>query len=187
MKQYTMAISLSLLLVVSGLASAAPTWTFDSPDDIASWTAINALNVVVEDGMFKTESTGGDPYFFPGGDWNNADWDPFPGAVHSTIYMRLKVNVTGDWQVYYTTEENAAWGEEQRQNFTVEATDDLTDVTFVMESGGWQEHSVNHFRIDPGTTEGVIAEIDYISLEGVVSPVESKGKLPALWSKLKLH
>ena len=185
MKQCFVIVSLTVLLIVGGSALAAPTWTFDDPEDIATWTAINQCEVVVENGVLKTESTGGDPYIFPGGEWNTVDWEPFDGATYSTIYMRLKVNVAGTWQVYYTTEENGAWGEEQRQNFDVEAMDDFADVAFVMERGGWQEHTVNHFRIDPGTAAGVIAEIDYISLENPVAPVESKGKLPVLWSQLK--
>ena len=185
MKQYVVVISIGLLLVLSGLAKAAPVWTFDDPDEIAGWTAINQCNVSVENGVFKTESIGGDPYFFPGGEWNTADWDPFSGAAHSTIYMRVKMNTTASWQIYYTTEENNAWGEEQRQNFDVEATGDFVDVAFVMEDGGWQEHTVTHFRMDPGTEAGIIAEIDYISLEGPASPVESRGKLAVCWSALK--
>ena len=185
MKRCIMALSLGLLLTLSGLAIAAPTWTFDDPDELATWSAINQCNVVVEDGMLKTESTGGDPYIFPGGEWNTVDWEPFSGAEYTTIYMRLKVNTTNDWQVYYTTEEDGAWGEEQRQNFTVEASDDFVNVAFVMERGGWQEHMVNHFRIDPGTAAEIIAEIDYISLENPMTPVDSTGKLPVLWSELK--
>jgi hypothetical protein len=185
MKRYTMLISLSLLLVVSKLATAVPMWTFDDPDEIATWGAITDCSLSVENGMLKTESTTADPYFFPGGEWATADWEPFSGAEHSTIYMRLKVNRAGEWQVYYTTEENGNWGEDQRQNFTVEATGDFADVTFVMERGGWQENTVNHFRIDPGVEAGITAEIDYISLESLATPVESKGKLAALWSALK--
>ena len=54
-----------------------------------------------------------------------------------------------------------------------------------MERGGWQEHTVNHFRIDPGTAAGVMAEIDYISAESPIAAVEGKGKLLVLWSELR--
>jgi hypothetical protein len=175
MKKCLMALSLSLLLVLSGLALAAPTWTFDSPDDIATWSAINQCNVSVENGVLKTESTGADPYFFPGGEWGVVDWEPFSGADHSIIYMRVMVNVESTWQVYYITEENTAWGEEQRQNFVISATGSLENVEFLMEDGGWQEHTVTNFRIDPGTEAGVIAEIDYISLESPAAPVKQQG------------
>ena len=184
MKKCLMALSFSLLLVLSGLALAAPMWTFDSPDDIATWSAINQCNVSVENGVMNTESTGADPYFFPGGEWAVVDWEPFSGADHSIIYMRIMVNVESTWQVYYITEENTAWGEEQHQNFVISATGDLENVEFLMEDGGWQEHTVTNFRIDPGTEAGVIAEIDYISLESPAAPVSSKGKLAVQWSAL---
>jgi len=185
MKQFVIAISLSLFLTLSGSVMAAPTWSFDDPEEIVAWEALNQMEYSVEDGIFKTQSTGADPYFFPGGGWDLADWDPFSGAEYPAIYMRLKVNMTNDWQIYYITEENDAWGEEQRQNFTVEAADGFTDVVFLMEAGGWQEHTVTHFRMDPGTIEGVIAEIDYMSLEGPLAPVERTGKLVTLWGALK--
>ena len=83
------------------------------------------------------------------------------------------------------TEENGSWGEEQRQNFTVEATENLVDVAFVMERGDWQAHTVVSFRIDPGTSEGVEAEIDYISLVGKPTAVKAKGKVATSWARLK--
>ena len=185
MKKYFLILSFAFLLAIVSSALAAPTWTFDDPEDIAAWSGMNQVNVVVEDGLLKTESTGGDPYLYPGGSGSEVDWEPFDGAVYSTIYMSLKVNVAGVWQIYYTTEEDGAWSEAQHQNFDVQASDDLVNISIVMENGGWQEHTVNHFRLDPGTAVGVIAEIDYISLESPVSPVESRGKLPVLWSELK--
>lgn len=185
MKKYLLIVSFVFLLVIGGSALAAPVWTFDNPEDIAAWSGMNQVNIVVENGLLKTESTGGDPYLYPGGSGGEVDWEPFDGSVYSTIYMRLKVNLAGDWQVYYITEEDGAWSELQHQNFALEASDDFVDVAVVMESGGWQEHTVTRFRLDAGTAVGVIAEIDYISLEGLVTPVESRGKLPALWSELK--
>jgi hypothetical protein len=187
MRRCLLILLLSFSLAISGSVLAAPSWTFDDPDEIAGWSAVNQCNIAVEDGVLKTESTGADPYIFPGGEWNTVDWEPFDGGAYSTIYMLLKVNVASTWQVYYTTEENGAWGEEQRQNFELEASDDFVEVAFVMERGGWQEHTVNHFRIDPGTVAGVIAEIDYISLESPMAPVESKGKLTVLWSELRRY
>ncbi|MBD3184907.1 hypothetical protein GF312_21675 [Candidatus Poribacteria bacterium] len=179
-------ISISFLLVFTGILWAAPSWTFDDPEEIDTWSAVNQCNYSVENGVLITESTGGDPYLFPGGEWNVVDWEPFSGAAYTTIYMRLKLNQASTWQVYYITEENGTWGEEQRQNFELEASDDFVDVTMVMERGGWQDHTVNHFRIDPGTVAGVVAEIDYISLEPLAaSAVDSKDKIATTWAKIK--
>ena len=175
---------MTLLLITSALA--APKWTFDDPKEIAGWTGINQCKISVEKGVLKTESTGTDPYFYPGGAGNKVDWAPFSGAAYTTIYMKLKVNVTNDWQVYYISEEDANWSEGQHQNFTVTTKGaDFFDLAVKMESGGWQQHKITRIRIDSGTIVGVIAEIDYISLEGPMAPVNSNGKLPVLWSDLK--
>jgi len=164
MKQRSAIASFIVLLVTAGSGLAAPTWTFDDPCDTVPLHNVEHCIVVLRDGLLKVVSTGTDPYFFRGGGWDFADWEPFDGATYSTIYMRLKVNITSTWQVYYIAEENGEWGEEQQQDFNLEATDDFVDVVFVMERGGWQERTIKSLRIDPGTAAGVIAEIDYISL-----------------------
>ena len=82
---------------------------------------MNQVNVVLEDGLLKTESTGGDPY--PGGSAGEVDWEPFDGAVYSTIYMSLKINVAGAWQVCYITEDDDAWSEARHWNFEIEASE----------------------------------------------------------------
>jgi len=177
----------SLVFCYFGMAIAAPEWTFSDPAEIEGWGAVNQIDpFVVENGVLKTKSVGGDPYFFPGGEWNTRDWDPFSGGEYSTIYLQVKVNVTNDWQVYYVTEEETGWSENQRQNFPVEATGDFVDLEFVMERGGWQERTVTGFRIDPGTSEGIEAEIDCISLLGLCeTAVTAKGKVATSWARLK--
>lgn len=170
-----------------GVAVAQPEWTFDDPAEIEGWGAVNQLELTVGNGVLKTVSLGGDPYFFPGGEWNTRDWEPVNGGEATTIYLRVKVNETNTWQVYYSTEEETGWSENQRQNFEVEATGDFVDLEFVMERGGWQERTVIGFRIDPGTSEGIEAEIDYISLRGVpkTTAVEASGKITTSWGQLK--
>ncbi len=185
MKLFVTVTLFGLILVANGIA-AAPSWNFNDPAEIATWTAINQCKLTVANGVLKTESTGTDPYFFPGGEWNKVSYEPFSGATYKTIYMRLKVNETTDWQVYYVTKENTAWGEVQQQTFKVEAKANLTNVEFLMERGDWQKNNITRFRIDPGTKAGIIAEIDYISLENLAATaVDGKGKLPVLWSTLK--
>ena len=176
----------SLVFYSFGMAVATPPqWTFDDPSEIEGWSAINQADLKVENGVLRTVSLGGDPYFFPGGEWNTRDWEPFSGKEFPTIYLRVKVNKTDTWQVYYVTEEETGWGESQRQNFEVQATGDFADLEFVMERGGWQERTVTGFRIDPGVSEGVEAEIDYISLVGPPTAVEARGKVATSWAKLK--
>jgi len=177
-----------MTLCYFGVALAEPPeWTFDDPAEIEGWTAINQTDLTVEDGVLKTVSLGADPYFFPGGEWNTRDWEPFSGGEATTIYLRVKVNTTNAWQVYYVTEEETGWAETQRQNFDVEATGDFVALEVVMERGGWQERTVTGFRIDPGTVEGIEAEIDYISLIGVpkTTSVEANAKIATSWGQLK--
>jgi hypothetical protein len=178
---------IAITLGCFGVAIAQPEWTFDDPAEIDGWSGMNQVELTVENGVLKTVSLGGDPYFYPGGSGNARDWEPFSGAEATTIYLGVKVNTTNDWQVYYVTEEETGWAETQRQNFEVEATGDFVDLEFVMERGGWQERTVTGFRIDPGTAEGIEAEIDYISLRGVpqTTTVEAKGKITTSWGQLK--
>lgn len=184
MKRHLVLIT-TLLVISGGIALAELTWEFETADEIAAWGAWNQLEYSVEGGVLKLKSTGPDPFFFPGGDWNNATWAPFSGADHPSIFMRVKTNKASTWQVYYVTEEDGTWGEAQRENFDVPEAPDFTDIAFTVERGGWQEHTVTHFRIDPGTEADVISEIDYISLEMPVSPVDVQGKLPVTWAGMK--
>jgi hypothetical protein len=177
---------ITITLCYLGVAFAAPPeWTFDDPAEIEGWSAINQAELTVEDGVLKTVSLGGDPYFFPGGEWNTRDWEPFSGEEFTTIYLAVKVNKTDTWQVYYATEEDTSWREDQRQNFEAPATGDFVALEFVMERGGWQERTVTGFRIDPGVSEGIEAEIDYISLNGAPASVEASGKTAISWGQLK--
>lgn len=177
---------MAITLGCFGVALAEPPeWTFDDPAEIKGWSALNQVTLTVENGVLKTVSLGSDPYFFPGGEWNTRDWEPFSGKDFTTIYLRVKVNKTDTWQVYYVTQEETGWAETQRQNFDMEATGDFVDLEFVMERGGWQERTVTGFRIDPGVSAGVEAEIDYISLKGAPTAVEAKGKITTSWGRLK--
>ena len=180
---------MAVVLGYFGIAVAQPEWTFDDPAEIEGWSALNQVTLTVENGVLKTVSLGDDPYFFPGGEWNTRDWEPFSGKDFPTIYLSVKVNTTNTWQVYYVTQEETGWAETQRQNFDVEATGDFVDLEVVMERGGWQERTVTGFRIDPGTSEGIESEIDYISLKGVPKTVETavkvSGKIATSWGQLK--
>ena len=180
----------------------APEWLFDDEEEIATWGAPNQLMPLeldeVKDKKGNTRtivltiSTGGDPYIFPGGDWNGfgPDIEHFDGGEYDTIYIGVRANVTNTWQIYYITEEDMAYAEAQRQNFQVNASDDFEDLEFVMERGGWQERMVAGFRLDPGTEAGVEAEIDYLSLRGVPEDLVPKAlepgsKLAVTWGTIK--
>ena len=195
-----------LLVLLPILASAQevepPEWLFDGQDaeeELETWIDVNQLQSLEIDevkdatgeqrSVLLTESIGNDPYMFPGGGWNVASYEPFDGGEYSIIYIGVRANVAATWQVYYVTEEDGAWGEVQRQNFEVGATPDFQDLEWELERGGWQDHSVTHFRIDPGTIAGVEAEIDYISLrglpEGNVKAVSVLDKLTTTWGQLR--
>ena len=176
---------IAITLGCFGVAIAQPEWTFDDQAEIDGWSGMNQVELTVENGALKTVSLGGDPYFYPGGSGGARDWEPFSGADSPTIYLSVKVNTTNTWQVYYSTEEETGWSENQRQNFEVEATGDFVKLEVVMERGGWQERTVIGFRIDSGTAEAIEAEIDYISLIGPPTAVEAKGKTATSWGQLK--
>jgi len=179
----------------------APEWTFDDKDaekELSNWIDLNQLEALeieeVKDGegekrgVLMTRSLGGDPYMFPGGGWNVADYEAFDGTVYNVIYMSIKVNVANTWQIYYYSNEEPAWNENQRQNFDVNSVDDFEDIEVEMTRGGWDKRHGIRFRIDPGTSQGIEAEIDYISLVGPPEgeqAVEPGGKLAVSWGFLK--
>lgn len=180
-----------------------PEWVFDNKDEIKNWGGLNNLQPLALETtknkkgekvtVLKTVSTGVDPYVFPDGNWQGfipGTWEPFSGKEYPIIYIGVRVNVTDTWQIYYITDQDGAYSERQRQNFLVNTSDDFVDLQFKMTEGGWQEEEIRGFRLDPGISAGVEAEIDYISLRGVPgkakSVVQYKEKLTTTWGKMKL-
>ena len=178
-----------------------PQWLFDGPDaedELEAWTAVNQLLPLEVDevkdaagetrSVLLTESTGGDPYMFPGADWNNANYEPFPGDTYNLMSMSLRVNQAATFQVYYITMADAGWGEVMRQNFDVPAGADFQDIEVELERGGWQDSDIKVFRIDPGTAAGIEVEFDYISFTGPpegVKAVDPHAKLATQWGRLR--
>ena len=64
-------------------------------------------------------------------------------------------------QIYYIIQKDGKWAELPRQNFEVK-----------LKRGNWNKRTIVGFRLNPGATAGIEAEIDYISFTG--SP--NKGK-----------
>jgi hypothetical protein len=206
MKFLSITISFALLISVWFYALLAfgaepPMWTFDDKDaekELKSWIDLNqlaALEIVeVKDkkgekrSVLKTESLGGDPYMFPGGGWNVANYDPIDGTQYNILYMAIRVNIPNTWQIYYYSDQEPAWNENQRQNYQVESVDDFEDIEVEITRGGWDKRDGIRFRIDPGTAQGVEAEIDYISFTGSPNPVEAvqpEENIAVTWGSLK--
>jgi len=204
--KYSILFCLFVFIAVPILLNAsddivAPEWKFDdkeAKDELEKWGGINQLDTLeikeVKDSQGNTRSVlitssqGGDPYFFPGGEWNSCNYEPFDGSEYDTLYMGVRVNAPNDWQIYYITEEDATWGEAQRQNVTVDSTDKFADMEIQMTRGGWNERTVVRFRIDPGTAANIESEIDYISFIGnpyEKAAVDSSEKLPVVWGNIK--
>ncbi|HIE26221.1 TPA: hypothetical protein EYP66_02925 [Candidatus Poribacteria bacterium] len=187
--------------VLSAIGAEPPMWTFDDKDaekELKSWGALNQLAPLeieeVKDNkgekrmVLKTKSLGGDPYMFPGGDWNTANYEPIDGTKYNILYMGIRVNLPNTWQVYYYSKQEPAWNENQRQNYEVKSVDDFEDIEVEITRGGWDKRDGIRFRIDPGTAQGVEAEIDYISFTGPPNPVESvqpEGNIAVTWGNLK--
>ena len=201
-------LKISCILVVSvcfgvlhAVGAEPPMWTFDDKDaekELKSWIDLNqlaALEIVeVKDkkgekrGVLKTESLGGDPYMFPGGGWNVANYDPIDGTQYNVLYMGVRVNVANTWQLYYYSKQEPAWNENQRQNYEVKSVDDFEDIEVEITRGDWHKRDGIRFRIDPGTAQGVEAEIDYISFIGPPNPVKAvklAGNIAVTWGSLK--
>ena len=198
-------VALGIMCLVTSLAMAqdglVPQWLFDggdAEDELDDWGAQNQLLPLeieeVKDGagetrsVLVTESLGNDPYMFPGADWNNTNYEPFPGGTYNTLSMSVRINQAATWQVYYITMGDAAWGEVMRQNIDIPAGADFQDVEVELERGGWQDDDVKVFRIDPGTAAGIVAEIDYISFTGPpegVKAVDPRAKLATQWARLR--
>jgi len=204
MKHIIILLSLFLLSIpLTGICQdkgLPPEWNFDKKDEIKNWGSMNQLapleiaSVKDNDGqtrtILKTKSTGTDPYVFPDGGWNGfiPDVEPFDGKKYSIIYLGVRVNVANAWQIYYVTDQDAAYSERQQQTFQVNAVDNFQDIQFKMETGGWKEELIKGFRLDPGTAAGIEAEIDYISLRGVPGGPKAlidDGKLAVTWGKIR--
>jgi hypothetical protein len=98
---------LTSVLALSGYclmlyAAEPPMWTFDGKDakkELSSWINLNQLAPLEikkvkdkkgeERGVLVTKSLGGDPYMFPGGGWNIANYEPFDGTKYNVIYMAI--------------------------------------------------------------------------------------------------
>jgi len=203
MRWVTLTIVVLFLTAYTSLGAEAPEWTFDEPDaeqELKNWIDLNQLEplkiekVKDEKGrerkVLVTKSLGDDPYMFPGGGWNQADYDPFSGKEYHVLYMGVRVNKPDRWQIYWVSKEDTNWSEAQHQDFTVDAVDEFQDIEVDITAGDWQKKTILRFRIDPGTSPGVVAEIDYISFRGPVGEREAQalspgGKLAILWARLK--
>jgi hypothetical protein len=200
-----------LMVLISALAlvslpvwgGEAPEWTFDGPDavqELGNWINLNQLEplkieaVTDQNGLERkvlvTKSLGGDPYMFPGGGWNQADYDPFSGKEYHVLYLGVRVNTPNKWQIYFVSEEDTNWSEAQHQDFDVEAVGEFQDIEVELTAGDWQNKTITRFRLDPGTSPDVVAEIDYISFKGPVSPggpsaVNPQAKLTTIWAEIK--
>lgn len=183
--------------------AAAPQWTFEEPDaeaELKNWINLHQLEPLqietvkdqkgIERKVLITKSLGNDPYMFPGGGWNAVNYEPFSGKEYPVLYLGVRVNRPDRWQVYWISKEDTHWSEAQHQDFMVEAVDEFKDLAVEITAGGWQSKTILRFRLDPGTSPGVIAEIDYISFNGPIPPggvypVRLKSSLPLLWGELK--
>lgn len=105
---------LFVFTMMSVLAIAAevepPQWTFDEKDaekELETWSGINQPAPLEIDevkdsqgnkrSVLITKSQGGAPYFFPGGEWNSRNYEPFNGSEYDTLYMGVRVNSTNNW------------------------------------------------------------------------------------------
>lgn len=179
---------------------AVPHWVFDRPEaavELQAWGALSQLaplllaDVADATGNLRSvlliESLGDDPFFFPGGNWDNVNYQPFPGDVYHTLSLGIRVNLPTAWQIYYVLVDDLDWGEAKRQGFEVQGGADFQDIEVVLERGGWQNGYIKVFRIDPGATAGVAAAIDYISFTGPPGTiaVAPHATLATEWGRMK--
>lgn len=167
-----------------------PEWTFDDVAELADWHDYHNLNPAstitrvkgpsgIERSVLRIESTGDNPYIYPGG--SVSSWEPFDGYDCETIYIGVRVDQSDTWQVDYITSRNGEYNAEQSRKFRVEAKPDFMDIEFQMQWDGM----IRGFRIHPGIAKNRLTEIDYVSLRGPVIVTPSPRKLATTWGRIK--
>ena len=80
-------------------------------------------------------------------------------------------------QIYYIIQKDGKWAELPRQNFEVNPE---KDFEVKLKRGNWNKRTIVGFRLNPGATAGIEAEIDYISFTGIpnkAKAVDAREKL----------
>jgi hypothetical protein len=167
-----------------------PEWTFDDVAELAEWQDYHDLEPIsiikkirdakgIERSVLVINTTGDNPYVYPGGSVPN--WDSFSGYDNETIYIGLRVEESDLWQIDYITSRSGQYDQEKSKKFPVEASPDFVDMEFEMR---WDD-MITGFRIHPGTNRNRTAEIDYVSLRGPVKVTPSPRRLATTWGRIK--
>ena len=167
-----------------------PEWTFDDVADLSDWQDYHDIVPVskiikvkdskgVQRSVLRIESTGDNPYIYPGG--SVPSWEPFDGYEHGTIYIGVWVQESDIWQVDYITTRTSDYSNEQSRKFRVEAKPDFMDLEFEMQ---W-ENMISGCRLHPCTDKSKLTEIDYVSLRGPVIVTQSPRRLATTWGRIK--
>lgn len=178
------------VLAMARRDTGPPEWTFDNVTDISDWKDTHDLAPIttiakVKDAngsdrnVLRITLTGENPYVYPGG--SVANWEPFSGYEHGSIYIGLRLEKSDTWQVDYVNTPNTEYNEKQSRKFNIIATNDFADIRLDMQ---W-EGLIKGIRIHFGSTKNKTIEIDYLSLQGPVKASQQTRKLATTWGKVK--
>jgi hypothetical protein len=138
-------------------------WKFDTNGNTEGWTLANMLEGETIDGAFRLTSTGNDPYLF----------SPAGLAVDTTqssfITIRMKSNVGGDADIFFSTDQQPGWSGQRSVNFQVDGSGEWTEYKIYMKDSPLWEGIVTQLRLDPISQEGHV-EIDSIRVMTLIAP-----------------
>jgi hypothetical protein len=131
-----------------------PEWTFNDAADLNDWQNSHNLSPIsgiekvkdtngIERSVIEIESTGDDPYIYPGG--FPPSWEPFSGYEYGIIYIGAQVEETDTWQIDYITGKSGSYNEDESRRFVVPGKPGFVDIEFRM---NW-EYMIRGFRIHP--------------------------------------
>ena len=127
-------LSLFVLPLLAGLLSA----------DVDYWQPANDLDaVVLEDGVIRARSTGGDPFFM-------ADGISIDPATVSEIVVRMRSSASGFAELFWASERNPAMVPARSLRLPVSRSNQIVELRFRV--GGhpqWGRATVTRLRFDP--------------------------------------
>jgi len=146
-----------------GVIWERPVWEFNIDDDPDDWAPVNHLAPFeVKGGILRTRSTGGDPYMH--GPPIRVD-----ATKLRTLVLRLRVQFPAGaqpiGQVFWVREDDPKWSESKSVRFPLPIDGQWHELRVDLTQSPEWKGIITQLRLDPGSGEGIIVELDYVRLE----------------------
>jgi hypothetical protein len=159
-------IAFALVLIASSATHAASSgpqvigrWDFNQPGNLEGWSAgPNVSDLTVADGCLRFKTRTNDPFIYA-----PPTQAPLDGCV---VRVALRCRMATDTQVYWTTPEYPAFGEQQCMNrYAPGQTEGFTVLEFPIGKPSDAGRRLTSFRLDPcGGPVGETGEIDWVEM-----------------------